>query len=304
MFDARRTPWDGLGSSVAGAVNSMDALRLSGLNWQVIQEDVFIKNDNYFTDVPGYKLNIRSSDRRVLGLVSDQYRVVQNHEAFAFTDHLVGGDVRYETAGSLSSGRRVWLLARMPDQNILGDVTQVFLVFSNTHDGTGAVKVAVTPVRVICMNTLNLALRTAQRSWSVRHTGDIAAKMHEAQRTLGLSERYLVSFGKEAESLANKTLYLAEVEDLIEQLLPIPEDAGPVKERNVIDLRTGLLSRYTEAPDLGKFKDTAWGFVNAVSDFATHIQPLRKTDTFRENLFMKTVDGHVLIDKAYELIAA
>ena len=159
MFYTREKPWHGLGTRVEEAPASADALRLAGLDWQVLQEPIFTDQGEVIT---GYKANVRDSDRRVLGVVSDRYRIVQNQEAFSFTDTLLGSGVRYETAGSLQDGRRVWLLARLPREYIIsGERISPYLVFSNTHDGSGAVKVALTPVRVVCNNTLNLALQTA-----------------------------------------------------------------------------------------------------------------------------------------------
>ncbi|MBE5965297.1 MAG: DUF932 domain-containing protein, partial [Lachnospira sp.] len=187
MFYVREKPWHGLGTRVEMAQTSEEALRLSGLDWTVLQESIYT-DDGAVID--GYKANVRDSDRRVLGVVTDRYRIVQNSEAFAFTDELFGNGVRYETAGSLQEGKKVWLLARLPREYIIsGERISPYLVFSNTHDGSGAVKVAVTPIRVVCNNTLNLALSTAKRSWSMVHTGDIKGKIQEAKDTLFLAEK-------------------------------------------------------------------------------------------------------------------
>ena len=151
MFSVRETPWHELGTIVNDAPTSEDALRISGLDWKVVQDDVFTDSGERIT---GYKANIRDTARKILGVVSDRYKVVQNTDAFSFTDELLGQGVRYETAGSLQDGRRVWLLARMPKEYIGGsDEICPYLVFSNSHDGTGAVKVAITPVRVVCNNS-------------------------------------------------------------------------------------------------------------------------------------------------------
>ena len=151
MFSVRETPWHGLGIIVNDAPTSEDALRLAGLDWNVVQDDVFTDSGERITV---YKANIRDIDRKIFGVVSDRYKVVQNTDAFSFTDELLGQGVRYETAGSLQDGRRVWLLARMPKEYIGGsDEICPYLVFSNSHDGTGAVKVAITPVRVVCNNS-------------------------------------------------------------------------------------------------------------------------------------------------------
>ena len=169
FYTGREVPWHGQGVSVESAPTSADAIRLAGLDWNVVQEDVYADG----VKAAGWRANIRDTDRKILGIVSDRYRIVQNGEAFAFTDDLIGGEVRYETAGSLRDGRTVWLLARLPDREIVGDKTETYLCFTNNHDGTGAIRACMTPVRVVCNNTLNLALSTARRSWSVKHTGNI-----------------------------------------------------------------------------------------------------------------------------------
>ena len=110
MFYVRETPWHGLGKRVNEALNSKEALTAAGLNWNVIQEPIYTETEEL---IEGYKA-IRDADRQVLGVVTDRYKIVQNQEAFAFTDELLGEGVRYETAGSLQGGRKVWLLAICP----------------------------------------------------------------------------------------------------------------------------------------------------------------------------------------------
>lgn len=157
-----------------------------------------------------------------------------------------GAGVRYETAGSLQGGRRVWMLAHMPHEYIIsGERISPYLLFSNTHDGTGAIKVALTPVRVVCSNTLNLALSTAKRSWSMIHTGDIKGKLQEDMKM-----------------------------------------------------------RYFDAPDLQDVGKSGCRFISAVSNFATHARPLRKSANYQENLFARTIEGNSLIDKAYQMVSA
>ena len=300
MFSVREKPWHGLGTIVMKAPTSADALRLAGLDWLVVQEPVYT---GYNEMVKGYKANVRSSDRRVLGVVSDRYKVVQNTDAFSFTDELLGKGVRYETAGSLQEGKTVWLLARLPREYIIaGERISPYLVFSNTHDGSGSVKVAVTPVRVVCNNTLNLALNTAKRSFSMIHTGNIHDKIQEAKDTLFMAEQYMDNLGVEFEQLRRQKVTDAQVKEYIELLLPMDEDATAIQSKNIIKLRRDMEQRYYDAPDLKKVGNNAYRFINAVSDFATHSSPLRKTANYNENLFARTIDGNPLIDKAYQLV--
>lgn len=302
MFYTREKPWHGLGIRVTEAPSSEEALRLAGLDWQVKQEPVYTDTGEV---IPGYKANIRDRDRRVLGVVTDRYKIIQNQEAFAFTNALLGKGVRYETAGSLQGGRRVWLLARLPKEYIIsGEQVSPYLVFSNTHDGSGAVKVALTPVRVVCCNTLNLALDTAKRSWSMIHTGNIRDKLQEAEDTLFMAEAYMMQLGKEFGNLQRQKITDRQVAEYIEMLLPLEKDATAIQNKNITKLREDMAHRYYDAPDLQGTGKNAYRFLNAVSDFATHAKPLRRTANHKENLFMRTMDGNPLIDKAYQLVKA
>ena len=189
MFSVRETPWHGLGRIIMDAPASREALELAGLDWQVESRNIYSGTGSM---IPGYRANVRSTDDAVLGVVSDRYRIVQNEEAFQFTDDLLGEGVTYETAGSLQGGKKVWMLARLPRKYLIaGDQVVPYLVIFNSHDGSSGVKVAMTPIRVVCQNTLNLALNTAKRSWTARHTENVLLRVQDARETLQLASNYI-----------------------------------------------------------------------------------------------------------------
>lgn len=300
MMYNRTVPWHGLGTKVDEAPTSADALRLAGLDWTVEQKNIQLCGD---AKIQNYKANVRSSDGQVLGIVSDRYKIVQNSDAFEFTDSIIGGNVRYETAGSLNGGKKIWLLAKLPETEIAGDKTEPFMCFSNTHDGSGAIRVCMTPVRVVCSNTLNLALDTARRSWSVRHTGDLQSKMHEARICLQMANAYMRELAKEADRLANTTVTRAQLDQILEELFPVEESSSQREKVNVKKLRDEFMVCYF-APDILKFRGTAWGAVNAMSDMISHNAPRRKTANYRENNWGRIMDGHILMDKICEKVRA
>lgn len=310
-------PWHGLGQIIKEAPTSEEAIKIAGLDWDVIPRPIF---DEFGRELPGYKVNTRSSDGKNLGIVTDRYRVVQNSEAFAFTDALLGEGVRYETAGSLASGKRVWMLARLENTTIAEENIDPFLVFTNSHDGTGAVRVAVTPVRVVCQNTLNLALNNANRHWSCAHKGDIQSKLEEARYTLESADRYMKALEEEFGELKMKKVTDTQVRNMTEKLLQIEFDnlfKQIVKKGNIVDLkehlkqqkveekierkRNDILNIYNDKPDLRGTERSAFRFVNAISDYATHTDDHRNTKNYRENLFMKVANGYSMIDTAYKL---
>lgn len=302
MFVGRERPCHGLGTMVEEAPDSREALIAAGLDWDVVQRPVFTQDG---VKVPGYFANVRQQDGNILGVVTSRYKVVQNRDAFAFTDELLGEGVRYETAGSLMGGRKTWILAKLPTRYIIqGEQILPYLVFSNTHDGSGAIKIAMTPIRVVCNNTLNLALNTADRCWSIHHTGDIAAKLEDARETLFMVEDYMNELGKGFEDLSRKRLTDVAVEEYIQELLPVADDASETTEKNILRLRKDMAARYYDAPDLQGLRKNGYRFINAVSDFATHAAPIRRTKNYQETLFNKTMEGNPLTDKAYRLVMA
>lgn len=302
MFYVRETPWHGLGTGVEDALSSREALVKAGLDWDVVQKKLYTED---WGSVPGFYVNVRDSDNKVLGVVTHRYRIVQNREAFAFTDSLLGKGVRFEAAGSFRGGRKTWLLARLPKQCRLADDRVIpYLVFCNSHDGSGSIKAAMTPVRVVCNNTLNLALQRADRIWTASHTGDMQGKLEDARMTLFMAENYMEELARETGRLCRRKITNAEAEEYIKALLPIAPDATETMERNIMQQREDLRGRYHNAPDLKDVGRNGYRFINAVSDFATHAKPLRETAGYKENLFLKTMEGNPLIDKAYRMLAA
>lgn len=300
MFYTRQKPWHGLGTMVQEAPASAEALILAGLDWNVIQKPIQTTEGS---PIPGFLANVRDSDEKILGVVTNRYKVVQNREAFAFTDELLGEGVTYETAGSLQDGRRTWVLAKLPHRYIIsGDEIEPYLVFMNSHDGSGSIKAAMTPIRVVCNNTLNLALSTAKRFWSTNHTGDINGKLSDAHNTLFYANEYMGELGKAIDQLCKIKVSDRQVYEYIDALFPLMEDPTDQQKKNLMRMKEDLKQRYFDAPDLVHTGKNGYRFVNAVSDFATHSKPLRERANYKESLFSRTVDGNAMIDKAYELL--
>lgn len=302
MFYVREKPWHGLGVQVMEAPASADALIWAGLDWRVIQRDVCTDEGCW---IPGYKANVRDTDGSVLGIVSDRYKVVQNEDAFQFTDDLLGEGVTYETAGALQGGKKVWMLAKMPHRYIIaGDEIAPYLVVMNSHDGSSGIKVAMTPIRVVCQNTLNLALNSAKRIWTTKHTENVMLRVHEAEETLGLAKKYMGELGRGIDTLSRIRLTDKKVAEFMQEFFPVDTDMPDVQRKNNLRLLEDMKRRYWDAPDLSNVGRNGYRFINAVSDFATHADPIRKTRNYNENLFLRTVEGIPMIDKAYKMVLA
>lgn len=302
LFSVREKCWHGLGEIIQNAPTSEDAIRIAKIDWTVEQKPIYLADG---TQIKGSWANVRSSDGKPLGVVGDRYKIVQNKDAFAFTDALLGEGVKYETAGSLKGGKIIWLLARMPENfEVLGDKVEPYLVFTNTHDGSGAVRVTMTNVRICCNNTLNLALRQAKRVWSARHTGSVTSKLDDARETLQLANNYIKATQETFEELYKIKLNDIYLYRTVDAIVPITEDMTDRQKENQKAIRDDILLRYREAPDLKVLDQTGARLVQAVADTTSHMEPFRMTSNFKENRFKNTLDGNKLLDKTVGILLA
>lgn len=300
LFVTRVPAWHGLGTILPESPTSEDAIVAAGLDWTVEKKPIF---DDKGKPIANYFANVRDTDESVLGVVSGRYEIVQNKEAFAFTDALVGEGLTYESAGSLRDGRCVFLLGHMPETTILDDKVDQYVCFTNTFDGSGAIQVCLTPTRVVCQNTLNLALRNAKRKWSTRHVGNMQSKLIEAQITLGLIKEYTEELEKEAERLAKVRVTDAQIEKMLEVIYPVTEEDSDMKKTRAIKLKDDFFTCLA-APDVRPYKGTAYAVVMAATDYADHGEPMRKTQNYESNRWLAVMQGHPFVDGIYKQLAA
>lgn len=203
FFSVKEKAWHGLGQIVQDYPNSRDAIRFAGLDYTVEKRQLFTydnenQNGNPDTDiiipeieVPDYFATVRTDTEQVLGVVGKDYEVVQNEEAFSFFDAIVGGSdgIQYETAGALGKGERIFITAKLPDYIKVGndDLIEQYLFLTTSHDGYGSITAAFTPVRIVCNNTLNAALKNCSNSVKIRHTSNAKERLEQAHKVMGIS---------------------------------------------------------------------------------------------------------------------
>lgn len=289
-------PWHGIGTVVENAPTSEEAIRLAKLDWDVQQYPIYANGSL----IPDHFANVRMDTNEALGIVKSRYKVVQNNEAFDFVDGIIGNDeveCHYETAGSLFNGRKIFLLVRLPNQNILGDDIENYLFFTNAHDGSGALCAGISNVRVVCNNTLQMAIKGAKRTWSCRHTLNIDGKKKQAQEALGLAVNYMNSMPTLAEQMAWKKI---DEENFFRTLFEKnPTNIADKNKKRTIEMIHDI---YNNKDDLANFKGSAWGMYNAVADFVSNSEPFRKTSTFKENKLDKFFDGYKLLNECQNIL--
>lgn len=269
MFSARELPWHGLGTVAEDALTTREALQVAGLDWEVIKVPMYIPTQDKKSKlkVDGSFVLVRDQDWTVLSKkgVSEIYKIFQNREAFEFIDTLIdSGEAVVETAGSLRGGRTVFITVKLPKSVLIGgtDAHDVYLVLTTTHDGTGSVKVLITPIRVVCMNTLTIALKSARSRWSIAHNRTMKGRIQDARETLNMSFEYMDAFATMAEELLAVKMNDDQFYDVVQDLFqPHNKDTEPATEL-VMDL-------WRNSPTNG-FHGTGWGGLNALSEFFEH----------------------------------
>lgn len=281
-FALRGKPaWHGLANRIFGedeTVTTQMMLSESKLaNWNVRLEPVADHTPESWRDTSGSQFVVRNNpfDQGVdvLSVVGSRYKVVQNEDLFAFADNILDGDehCKWESAGSLKNGKVVFGSLNVPRTMVLdpqgaNDQTDLYLIVWTSHDGSVAVQAAVTPVRVVCQNTLNLAMRNAKQSFKIRHTQTADGKIAVAREALGLTFGYMDEFEKEARAMFETSVSDAKFHEIIRSIYPKPEQdsKGALKKwENKVTLIDDL---YFNSPTQTNIKGTAWGVVNALTE--------------------------------------
>ena len=281
---ARKAAWHGLGTVLdQDFMTTKEAIEAAGLGWTVEQQPlVTTLPDGTTADVDTHVANIRSDTQEVIGVVGSGYVPTQNADAFAFVDDLLGGEVRYDVAGSLKNGRTVWMVARMEREMYAGgdkdEKIEPYLVLANGHDGMMSLTVYCTPIRVVCQNTLSWSLGSAKRMWKARHTRNVNTKVDEARSTLGLATNYFDSLQTVADALMGEALNARRRKDWTERLFPMPTDPTDRQRESVLEKRE-VIQQACKVDNLANVYGTAWGWVQGVSEYESHWKNYQTDET-------------------------
>jgi phage/plasmid-like protein (TIGR03299 family) len=275
-FASLREPaWHGLGTVFNEEVSTAKMLELAHLdNWNVRLEDVAIPDG--FSSDRSFSFVTRTNpfdktQNDVLGVVGERYVPLQNEDLFDFGDLMLDGGGRWETAGSIKGGRQVFgslALERetILDPNGVSDKVNTYLLINTSHDGSVAIQASITPVRVVCANTLNLALRgKAKQSFKIRHTATASGKVQQAREALGLANKYMDEFDKMAQEMIAKEITKAKFDEIVTLAYPKPEkDAkGSMKKW---ETKVDLLQSIHVGEYNNTISGTAWGAFNALTE--------------------------------------
>lgn len=268
LFVVRKPAWHGLGTVLKRPPRDIgDALRKSGLSWKVKLEPIYRKERGSYVEVPDFFQVVRQDTRDTLGAVGPRYVPIQNEQAMQFLDQLLGTSMLFESAGSLHTGRDVWVLTRLPEWiDVGGDKIGQFVLIRLRHDGQGSVQVTLTPVRVVCANTLSWALDAAAVTYKIRHVGSPDQHVHEAREVLNLSVNYGKQFKKFGDRLAGQKMTERKMGKVLEQLYPGETGMGDRQVKNRQRAREAVMHLFIDGPTVGNAPGSKWCAVNAIHE--------------------------------------
>jgi len=268
----------------------LDSAKLS--NWDIQLEEIGYP-ENYRSDKTNYfvtRTNPFDNGKDVLAIVGSKYKVVQNEQLFDFGDNLLDGGASWESAGSIKGGRVVFGSLVIPKEITLdaqgaNDKTITYLLVHTSHDGSVSVQASITPVRVVCQNTLNLALGAVKQSFKLRHTQSIDGKLQIAREALGLTYSYMDLFEQEAKALFETAVTDLQFNKIITTIYPKPEkdNKKAIKRwENNISLINDI---YFDSPTQQNIKGNAWGVFNALTEKLDYFGQVRKSANTSETQF-------------------
>ena len=327
FFSVKEKAWHGLGQIVEQYPTSEEAIKHAGLDYEVVKSPLFTNGKELITDlnnldlnnktleVPNYFANIRTDNNTVLGVVGKDYHIVQNREAFNFFDAIVGGDdgILYETAGALGKGERIFITAKLPDYIRVGngdDVTEKYIFLTTSHDGSGSITAAFTPIRIVCQNTLNASLRNMTNVVRIKHTSGAKQRIENAHKIMGLAN----TLSSQLENIFNHWTTVKvtdnEVKKLIQlALCPNKETFDLLKKgaddeistmfKNTIDdaFQYAMLS---DTQLMDTTKGTLYGAYNAVTGYFQNVRNHKNDDAKLQSIVLGGT-AQIKSQKAFEL---
>ena len=300
FFSVNETPWHRLGQIVSEYPNSKQALEYAGLNFIVEKRALFthnkITNSNELK-VAEYFATVRTDTQDVLGVVGKQYEVVQNEDAFQFFDAIVQGEgILYETAGALGNGERIFITAKLPNYIRVGreDLIEQYLFLTTSHDGSGSITAAFTPVRIVCNNTLNAALKNRGNSIKIRHTANAKERLEQAHKLMGITN----TLSTELENMFNNWSKVRITDEAVLKLIQLAlvpnkevlHDIQAGKQDELSTTFTNMCNTAFEyamtspSQQLDTTKGTLFGAYNAVTGYLQNVRNFKSEEVKLKSL--------------------
>ena len=281
MMYTGKVPWHRQGIALDAPATAAEAIAAANLGWSVVQKPVYVREESgVFRPVDNKLAVVRQDTNEVFAVLGKSYEPLQNSSAFGFFDDVIAqGEAIYHTAGSLFGGRRIWILAKLPEDITIGngDKVEPYILLSNSHDGSKAVRMQTTPIRVVCWNTLNYAMSRGSGGFYGKHTRNILSKAEDARKELDLAHAYYQIFAKQADQLLNTKMTVIDVQRYLQEVYQFKSDKPYADQdhRVVKAYETTLDLLGHPSNTVGGMAGTAWAAFNAVTYYVDHERVVR-----------------------------
>ena len=289
MFAVGATPWHGLGNVLEDAPTISEAIGLAGLDWEVGLKDLVTVDGQ---PVPN-RATYRKDTGAILGVVGPRYQPLQNQEAFDWFQPFVdASECELHTAGSLCYGEKVWVLAKLNRENseiVPGDEVAKFILLSNSHNGTTAIRVGYTPIRVVCANTMAAAHNsTASQLIRVRHTRSAAANLENIREIMDNMNAAFEATAEQFQFLASKQIHRGDLERYVKVVLGVGHKAPEEIKTRTQNILDNVMSRfYNPKQQMPGVAGTWWGAYNAYNEYLNY-EKGRNTNNRIDSLWFGT----------------
>ena len=275
-FAGTQLAWHRVGKVVDHPMTAEEAMEQADMDTVNEKRRIWIKEEDELIEIPDYRAVVRLDDLRVLGVVKDAYHIIQNREAFGFMDSIIGeGRAVYETAGSLRNGSRMFLTVKLEGSvNIGPDKIDKYLCLSSSHDGSLALRVHWTPVRVVCANTLRASLQGFQdglNGIAVYHHKNYKDRISEARKVLDLTDEYYAQMEIEWAKMLGEEMTKANFAQFVEKLFP-KQETETTHRKNAKEKLAGL---FNGGAGHDAIANTRWAAYNAVAQYVDHEKTCR-----------------------------
>lgn len=299
----RTTTWHAIGKSVEQCRDLEGVLAASGLDYTVEKRPVLGRLFGEDKLIPNRFVTVRDNDNHMYDVVSDKFEIVQNREAFDFVSYM-GDELSFEKAGETENGM-VYIIGKLPTVDILGDAFTPHVIFRNGFNAKIKITAAICPLRMVCQNQFNFAFRETQNTTTIRHVRNAHDKLEEAREVLKMSADYMAELNTMAQQYAGIKLAERDLDLLLNQMFPMQgaEQMNAFKRHQLEEQREKFKKAYL-ADDNSNFRGTAWGLINAYTDFITHRAPMGKSSTKEEGKFMTVTFQPGLMNAILQSMAA
>ena len=291
----RTATWARVGTNISECENVQTALQTAGLDYTVTKSEILLPSG---VVIPDKVATIKEETGQYIGVVSKSYQIYQNQDAFEFVDSIP--DIKFVKAGETNTGM-VYIIGQLPETTVLNDTFAPYVIFQTSHNGRYNVKATICPLRIVCQNQFALSFRTMRNSFDIRHSRQLPSKVAQAQELIQDTARYMAGFTNTAEELALLKISSRDtVYEIIDKFFDGTIELTERQRKNMEEQKDQFMVCYTRE-DNQNFQGTAWGMINAFSDYITH-KKRKETKNSADSAFMSVTFDTEAMNKFMSLV--